>query len=483
MDILTQIKDYSLNDLSLALKNGDLSSRELTSACLDKIRRENEDINAYITVCADLAIKSAENADKILKNKENSHPLTGIPMALKDNICTKGVATTAASKILKNYVPPYDATAWNKLKNCGTVLLGKTNMDEFGMGSTTENSFIGATKNPLDQSLSAGGSSGGSAAAVASGSAFYALGSDTGGSIRLPAAFCGLVGLCPTYGSVSRYGLIAYASSLDRIAPVAKNSDDCKMVFDAIRGADPFDSTSANGNSECKKAENSLKNVKIAVISEFLDAKMSESVKNTMSFAIRNFEMLGAKVDMVSVPKIKHSVSAYYVISCAEVSSNLARYDGVRYGARPQDAHVGDFDELIEGARSAGFGKEARRRILLGTYVLSDENREKYYKSAVKYKNYITNTLNSLLCDYDIILSPVYGDAPPKLGCFEKDPVSFYENDLFCLPFSLAGLPSLCLPSGSLFGGLPVGIQISTKKFGEEFLFDAAKLYERTVGV
>lgn len=483
MDILNQIKDYSLNDLSLALKNGDLSSMELTSACLERITRENKNINAYITVCADLAMKSAETADKILKNSENAHPLTGIPMALKDNICTKGVATTAASKILKNYVPPYDATAWNKLKNCGAVLLGKTNMDEFGMGSTTENSFIGATKNPLDQSLSAGGSSGGSAAAIAQGSAFYALGSDTGGSVRLPAAFCGLVGLCPTYGSVSRYGLIAYASSLDRIAPIAKNVSDCKIVFDAIRGADPFDSTSANGNSECKKAKNLLKNIKIAVISEFLDAKMSESVKNTMSFAIKNFETLGAKVDMVSVPKIKHSVSAYYVISCAEVSSNLARYDGVRYGARPQDAHVGDFDELIDSTRSAGFGKEARRRILLGTYMLSDENREKYYKSAVKYKNYITKALECLLDTYDIILSPIYGDLPPKLGSFEKDPVSFYENDLFCLPFSLAGLPSLCLPSGSLFGGLPVGIQISTKRFGEEFLFDAAKLYERTVGV
>ena len=480
MKICDQINDLSLKEVAACLKNREFSSTELTLSCLENI---DQDTNAYITVCEQSALKEAEKADKLIKNGENTHILTGIPMALKDNICTEGIKTTAASKILENYVPPYDATAWKRLQNCGAVLLGKTNMDEFGMGSTAENSFAGATKNPLDKNLSAGGSSGGSAAAVAERSAFYALGSDTGGSIRLPAAFCGLVGLCPTYGAVSRYGLIAYASSLDRVAPIAKSVSDCRVVFDTVKGADPFDATSMTPpESDCKKVQSTPKNIKIAVISHFWDAKMSEDVKNALTLAIKNFESLGARVDVVSVLNVEHSVPAYYIISCAEVSSNLARYDSVRYGVRPQNGNLGGFDELINVARSEGFGKEACRRILLGTYMLSDENREKYYKNAVKYKNYITKALDCLLDTYDIILSPVYGDLPPKLGSFEKDPVSFYENDLFCLPFSLAGLPSLCLPSGSLAGGLPVGIQLTTKRFGEKLLFDVAELYEGQVG-
>ena len=480
MKICDQINDLSLKGVAACLKNREFSSTELTLSCLENT---DQDTNAYITVCRESALKEAKKADKLIQNGENTHILTGIPMALKDNICTEGVKTTAASKILENYVPTYNATAWQKLLDQGAILVGKTNMDEFGMGSTTENSFVGAVKNPLAPDRSAGGSSGGSAAAVAEGSAFYALGSDTGGSIRLPAAFCGLVGLCPTYGAVSRYGLIAYASSLDRIAPIAKNVPDCRLVFDTVKGADTFDATSMiRSESDCKKVENSLKNIKIAVISQFWDAKMSEDVKNALTLAIKKFESLGAKVDVVSVENIGHAVSAYYVISCAEVSSNLARYDSVRYGVRPQNGNLGGFDELINAARSEGFGKEACRRILLGTYMLSDDNREKYYKNAVKYKNYITKALDCLLDTYDIILSPVYGDLPPRLGSFEKDPVSFYENDLFCLPFSLAGLPSLCLPSGSFSDGLPVGIQLSTKRFGEKLLFDVAELYEGQVG-
>lgn len=481
MNIFNEVKEFSINDLSCALKSKEFTSKELTQAYLERIEQQNGDTNAYITICADLALKSAQNADQILKNTENPHILTGIPMAIKDNICTKGIKTTAASKMLKNHVPAYDASVWQRLQGSGAVLLGKTNMDEFGMGSTTENSAFGAVKNPLDKTRSAGGSSGGSAAAVADGMAVYALGSDTGGSIRLPAAFCNLVGLCPTYGGVSRYGLISYASSLDRIAPIAKSAKDCQTVFDAIKGKDFNDPTSNVPYGNKKRAQNSLDGIKIAMISQFLDTKMTPEVKNALIFAAKKLETLGAVVDIVDVSRIEHCVSAYYIISCAESCSNLARYDSVRYGTRASIGKSDSFNDLIERARSCGFGEEVRRRILLGTYMLSDENREKYYKNAVKYKNHITNKLDSVLDRYDIILSPVYADLPPRLGSFAKDPVSFYENDIFCLPFSLSGLPSLCLPSGQVCDGLPIGIQLSTKRFCEDLLFDTAKIYEKEV--
>lgn len=475
------ILKMGINEAALALRSKKISSVELTRACLERID-QNADTGAFITVCRENALQKAKIADQMIKNGENLHILTGIPMAIKDNICTKGIRTTCASRMLEGYIPTYGATAAEKLSDTFAVLLGKTNMDEFGMGSTTENSAFGATHNPLNKNLSAGGSSGGSAAAVSGGMAFYALGSDTGGSIRLPAAFCNLVGLCPTYGAISRHGLIAYASSLDRIAPIAKSAKDCKLVFDALKGADPMDQTCQYPfTTSSKSVTGDLKNVKIAVISQFLDQKMDAGVKNAFSSTLLRFKELGAQVEYVSVENVLHSVGAYYVISCAEASSNLARYDGVRVGAIPDGICAENYHEFIQEVRGKMLGKEVRRRIMLGTFMLSDENREKYYKNAVKFKNHITVALESVLDRYDLILSPVYADTPPALGNFEKSPVSFYEKDVFCLPFSLAGLPSLALPCGELAGGMPVGIQISAKKFCEDLLFDVAQIYEEAL--
>jgi len=480
-DLLKQIHKLSLREVSSLIQSSQISSRELTQACLERM---DADTNAYITVCEKSALRDADLADKMIKNGENGCVLTGIPMAIKDNICTRGIKTTCASKMLADHTPVYDATAYKSLKERGAVLIGKTNMDEFGMGSTTENSAFGAVKNPLDKNRSAGGSSGGSAAAVADGSAFYALGSDTGGSIRLPAAFCGLVGLCPTYGAVSRYGLIAYASSLDRVAPIAKSVRDCRAVFDAIKGTDSLDQTSYYpSKNTSKRLENDLNGVKIAIISQLWESKMNEKVKIALQKCVSRFEELGAAIDLVDISDIEHSVSAYYIISCAQVSSNLARYDGVRYGSRDNNRRFGSYEELATTLRSENFGKEARRRILLGTYMLSAENREKYYKSAVNYQRYIQNKLKNVLSSYDLILSPVYADLPPMLGDFEKDPVSFYENDLFCLPFSLAKLPSICLPTSFWADGLPVGFQLCADSFCEELLFDVAEIYERRAGI
>ena len=479
-NILKQIQGSQISEISKLLKSSQISSKELTLSCLENISA-NVDSNTYITVCAESALKDAEMADKLIKSGENTHALTGIPMAIKDNICTSGTLTTCASRMLREHVPVYDATAFNRLKACNAVLIGKTNMDEFGMGSTCENSAFGSVKNPLDRTRSAGGSSGGSASAIAEGTAIFSLGSDTGGSIRLPAAFCGLVGLCPTYGSISRHGLISYASSLDRVAPLAKSVDDCKLVFDAVKSDDNFDKTCIYQNRASKRIENDLKGVKIAMISQLWNQKMNPEVKNALEKCAARFEELGADIDYIDIANIEHSVAAYYIISCAEVSSNLARYDGVRYGSRATKASFESFEELATLTRQENFGKEVRRRILLGTFMLSADNREKYYKNAVKYRNYIQNELENVLGTYDLILSPVFADTPPKLGEFEKDPVSFYENDLFCLPFSLAKIPSICLPSGFHADSMPVGFQLSANAFCEEILFDVAKIYERQV--
>ena len=457
------------------LRSGKISSVELTEEYLRKIEVLNPEINAYVSVNAEKALRAANAADERIARGE-ADTLTGIPFAIKDNIATKGEETTCCSRILKGYKPTYDATVYEKLCAHGAVVLGKNNMDEFAMGSSTETSCYGAAYNPHDRGYVPGGSSGGGAAAVAAGIATYALGSDTGGSIRQPAAFCGVVGLKPTYGAVSRYGLIAYGSSLDQIGPIAASVEDAAIVFDAIKGADKRDQTSSGGTEPAAdKLDGNVKGLRIGVAEEYFDGLGAE-MREKFDAAIELFARLGAKIVRLSVPGIKLALPAYYIIACAEASSNLGRYDGIRFGYRAEK--YDSVDDMICKTRTEGFGKEVQRRIMLGTYVLSAGYYDAYYKKACKLRAGITASFAEAFASCDVLLAPTVPNTAFPLGYTGKNRIEMYLSDICTVPVNIAGLPAVSLPCGKDADGMPVGMQLIGRKFDEETILRAAYAYE-----
>jgi len=460
------------------LKDKKISSVELTKACLERIEKVEPKLKALVSVTGKLALKQAEKADQRIAAGD-IEPLTGIPVVLKDVLCTRGVKTTCSSKMLENFVPPYDATVVEKLNSCGAVTVGKANMDEFAMGSSTEHSAFFPTHNPWDLDRVPGGSSGGSAVAVAADEGIFALGSDTGGSIRQPAGFCSVVGMKPTYGRVSRYGLVAFASSLDQIGPLTKDVTDCALVLNAISGFDDRDSTSVPEPTPdyTKCLDGDLKGLKLGVPQEYFVKGMQPEVETALSAAIEKLEGLGAKVDRnVSLPSTPYALPVYYIIAPSEASANLARYDGVKYGFSYKDTD--SMWEAMEKTRQYGFGDEVKRRIMLGTYALSAGYYDAYYLKAQKVRTLIRREFDQAFEKYDALITPTSPTVPFKIGEKLDDPVQMYLSDVCTLPINIAGVPGISIPAG--FGnGLPIGMQIIGKPFGEEAILKVAYAYEQ----
>lgn len=464
------IIDMTINDMAAALAAKEFSSVEATKEHLARIEKMDREINSYIRVTPEQALAAAEASDKRRAEGKAFGPLDGIPMAVKDIICTKGVNTTCASKILQSYVPPYNATCWQKLENIGAVSLGKLNMDEFAMGSSTETSAFGVCRNPFDKDCVPGGSSGGSAAAVAADMAVYTLGTDTGGSIRQPAHFCGVVGLKPTYGRVSRFGVIPYASSLDQVGVLAKTCADAGIVLSAISGKDPMDSTSAEQPVPDYAAAcgQSLKGLKVGIAREFVEAGIDPEILAELNKAAKALEEAGAVVEEISLPHTSYALPTYYVLASAEASSNLARYDGVRFGMRVDADHLHSM--MIE-TRNAGFGDEVKRRIMLGTYALSSGYYDAYYNKTLQVRTLIKQDYDNVFAaGFDCILTPPAPSAAFKLGQNTDDPLTMYMQDICTVPVNLAGLPALVVPMALNSEGLPMGVQLIGAPFGEEKL-------------
>lgn len=470
----------TIHEYAELLKQRKLSSVELTKQYLARIEKADAQIGSYITVCPDDALAAAGKADERIARGEATL-LTGIPVGIKDNICTEGITTTCASKMLYNFVPPYDATVTKRLKNEGAVILGKLNMDEFAMGSSTESSYFKKTKNPYDLTRVPGGSSGGSAASVSADLAPYALGSDTGGSIRQPAAFCGNVGLKPTYGLVSRFGLIAFASSLDQIGSFTKDVTDCAIVLNAIAGYDKMDSTSVDADKTdyTKALGLPLKGMKVGVPKQYLESGIQTEIKEAVENAIKVYEMLGAECEECSLPLSKYALPAYYLISSAEASSNLARFDGIKYGYRAEEYH--GLTDLYEITRSEGFGEEVKRRIMLGTYALSSGYYDAYYKKAQQVRGLIKRDFAACFEKYDVLLTPTTPTTAYKFG-EKSDPVAMYMGDICTVAVNIAGLPAISIPAGLDKKGMPIGIQLIANSFDERKLLTAAFAYERETG-
>lgn len=464
-----------------SLDAGEYSSLELTKAFLEEIEDRDPTLCAYLTVCKDEALLAAEKCDKERRIGDKLPLLHGIPYALKDNICTKGIKTTCASKMLSEYVPPYSAFVYERLQGSGAVLLGKTNMDEFAMGASGENSAFGLIRNPLDTSRVPGGSSGGSAAAVAGGEAVFALGSDTGGSVRQPAALCGVVGMKPTYSSVSRYGLVAFASSLEQIGPITKTVWDNAAVLSAILGRDTRDCTSLErkDGSLLSGIKDGVKGLKIGVAKEFFEEGVSSDVKEAVLSAVLDYKAMGAELTEVSIPSLRYALGAYYVISSAEASSNLARFDGVRYGYRAENYE--SVDQLYVNSRSCGFGDEVKRRIMLGTFALSQGYYDEYYKKALKIRNLISAEFDAAFEKCHIIVTPTAPTVAGKIGTM-ADVTEQYGGDICTVPVNLAGLPAISVPCGKGEDGLPVGMQLIGPRFSESALYRAAYAYENKGG-
>ena len=470
----------TIHEYAELLKQKKLSSVELTKQYLARIEKADAQIGSYITVCPDEALATAGKADERIARGEATL-LTGIPVGIKDNICTEGIKTTCASKMLYNFVPPYDATVTKRLKNEGAVILGKLNMDEFAMGSSTESSYFKKTKNPYDLTRVPGGSSGGSAASVSADLAPYALGSDTGGSIRQPAAFCGNVGLKPTYGLVSRFGLIAFASSLDQIGSFTKDVTDCAIVLNAIAGYDKMDSTSVDADKTdyTKALGLPLKGMKIGVPKQYLESGIQTEIKEAVENAIKVYEMLGAECEECSLPLSKFALPAYYLISSAEASSNLARFDGIKYGYRAEEYH--GLTDLYEITRSEGFGEGVKRRIMLGTYALSSGYYDAYYKKAQQVRGLIKRDFAACFEKYDVLLTPTTPTTAYKFG-EKSDPVAMYMGDICTVAVNIAGLPAISIPAGLDKKGMPIGIQLIANSLDERKLLTAAFAYERETG-
>ncbi|WP_020677427.1 Asp-tRNA(Asn)/Glu-tRNA(Gln) amidotransferase subunit GatA [Geopsychrobacter electrodiphilus] len=466
----------NIRQLQQALRDGQTSAVELTRACLDRIAARNEQINAFVTVCAAEALTAAAEADLKLAAGEGG-PLTGIPIAVKDIFNTEGVRTSCGSRILENYVAPYDATAFARLKAQGAILLGKLNMDEFAMGSSNENSASGPVCNPWNVERVPGGSSGGSAAALADGQAFATLGTDTGGSIRQPASFCGVVGIKPTYGRVSRYGVIAYASSLDQVGPLASCVEDAALMLGTIAGYDAADSTSVDCPvpDYLASLNQGVKGLKIGLPREYFIEGLDPAVKQAVEAAIEVYRSLGAEIIEVSLPHTDYAVACYYLIATAEASSNLARYDGVRFGKREQGE--AGLTGMYEATRALGFGDEVKRRIMLGTYALSSGYYDAYYLKAQKVRTLIREDFLKAFDQVDLLLTPVSPTAAFKIGEKTDDPLQMYLSDIFTIPVNLAGTCALSLPCG-MDGALPVGLQLIGKPFDEATLLQAAQAFE-----
>ncbi|MDO6783607.1 Asp-tRNA(Asn)/Glu-tRNA(Gln) amidotransferase subunit GatA [Neptunomonas phycophila] len=469
--------DKTLAELSTSLEKGDFSSVELTQAYLDLIKAKDSTYNSYITVTDELALQQAQAADE-RRQQGQATALTGVPIAHKDIFCTLGVKTSAGSKMLDNFISPYDATVVSNFNNAGAITLGKTNMDEFAMGSSNENSYYGACRNPWDTNRVPGGSSGGSAAAVAAGLAPAATGTDTGGSIRQPAAFCNLTGLKPTYGRVSRFGMIAYASSLDQGGPMARTAHDCALMLNVMAGVDGNDSTSADHPVADYTAtlDQPLSGLKIGLPKEFFSEQLNPEIATLVQSAIKEYEALGATVKEVSLPNTALSVPAYYIIAPSEASSNLSRFDGVRYGHRCSDPK--DLEDMYKRTRGEGFGSEVKRRILVGTYALSEGFYDAYYKKAQQIRRLIQQDFVRVLSDVDVIMGPTTPTTAFNIGEKTTDPVEMYMEDIFTLSLNLAGLPGMSIPCG-FSNGLPVGLQIIGNYFAEEKLLNVAHKYQQ----
>ncbi|MDD3946677.1 MAG: Asp-tRNA(Asn)/Glu-tRNA(Gln) amidotransferase subunit GatA [Clostridia bacterium] len=466
--------------LGAKLRRGEITCTELTQQYLQAIQTEDPSVHAYVKVTSEQALQQAAAIDAAFMRGEELNPLAGIPMAIKDNMTIKGIETTCCSKILQGYKPTYHASVWEKLSKAGAVLLGKTNMDEFAMGSTCESSRFGPTYNPRNLSYVPGGSSGGSAAAVAANTAVYALGSDTGGSIRQPAGFCGIVGLKPTYGAVSRYGLIAYASSLDQIGPLTPTVKDAALVFDAIKGYDTKDHTSRKdipATSVADKLNRSVKGKRLGVAKEYFE-DLDSGMKDAVYQAIAHYESEGAQIVEVELPLLKHAVPVYYILACAEASSNLGRYDGIRYGFRAEK--YTDINDMIMRTRSEGFGKEVQRRIMLGTYVLSSGYFDAYYKKAQLLRNQIISSFDTLFTKCDALVAPIAPRTAFPLNYASDNIIETYLSDIYTVPVNIAGLPAVSLPCGKDAKGLPIGMQLIGKQFDEETILNLAANFERS---
>ena len=456
--------------LSQKLQSGEITSVQLTEQYISAIEARNPELNAYVHLTFDEARANAQAADKMIKEGKAT-ALTGIPFTLKDNIATDGLPTTCCSKILQGLKPYYDATVWSKLKAQGAVLLGKTNMDEFAMGSTSETSYFGAPKNPVDTTRVTGGSSGGGAAAVCANLAAYALGSDTGGSIRQPASFCGIVGFKPTYGAVSRYGLLAYGSSLDQIGPMAQSVTDAAIIYDAIRGEDKADGTSCPTPAQKTVLKGGIKGLKIGVAEEYFDG-ISPEIKGAIDDMISAYEKGGAEIVKVSIPALKLALPVYYIIACAEASSNLGRYDGIRYGFRA--SNYTSVDDMITRTRTEGFGKEVKKRIMLGTYVLSSGYFDAYYKKACLLRKTVESQMAEAFEKCDVLFAPTAPNTAFTMGYSGGNAVETYLSDVCTVPVNIAGLPAISIPCGKDKNGLPIGMQIIGKKFSDALVLDTA---------
>ena len=466
--------------LSRMLSEKQISCVELTRAYLDAIEQEDNKLHAYITVTPETALQTAETVDARIAAGKTLRPLEGIPMTLKDNLSTAGIETTCASKMLQGYRPIYDATVWKLLREQNAVLLGKTNMDEFAMGSSCETSYFGGSVNPHNTNHVAGGSSGGVASAVAGNLAAYGLGSDTGGSIRQPASFCGVVGLKPTYGAVSRYGLIAYASSLDQIGPITTCVEDAALVYDAIAQYDPMDSTSQGRQSSALPAlRNDIRGMKIGVPNEYFEG-LSDEVNASMKEALRAYESMGAQIVRFPLSPLKYALPVYYILACAEAASNLGRYDGIRYGYRAENYQT--IHEMVCKTRSEGFGKEVQRRILLGNYVLSSGYYEAYYKKAQNLRGAIVKGFDDAFAACDVIMAPTVPMTAFPCGRTHSDPTEDYLTDICTVPINIAGLPAVSVPCGFDGKGLPIGMQLIGPRFHEAQVLNAAYAFERETG-
>lgn len=482
MDILA----YSAVELAQAIKAGETTAVEAMKAVLDRIDASEESIHAYVTIDREAALAKAEAVQKQIEAGELTGPLAGVPVAIKDNMCTEGVLTTCSSRILGNFIPTFTAEAVKNLEKAGAVMIGKTNMDEFAMGSTTETSAYGVTRNPWNTEHVPGGSSGGSAAAVAAEECFFALGSDTGGSIRQPASFCGVVGLKPTYGTVSRYGLIAYGSSLDQIGPLTKNVTDCATVMEAIASHDTKDSTSIDRAAIGKDTDftsaliEDVKGMKIGIPRDYFGDGLDSEVKEAVLAAARALEAKGAIVEEFDLSLVEYAIPTYYTIAAAEASSNLERFDGIKYGYRTPEYE--GLHNMYKKTRSEGFGPEVKRRIMLGSFVLSSGYYDAYYLKALRVKAMIRKAFDDAFSKYDLILGPVAPTTAPKLGESLSDPLKMYLGDIYTISVNLAGLPGISVPCGVDSQGLPIGMQLLADSFEEKKLIQAAYTYEKIRG-
>ncbi len=477
-----QITELTALELGRAIKKREISAREAAEASYRRIEETDGELNAYVTLDRDRALKRADTVQAGIDDGRLTGPLAGVPVAVKDNICTKGLRTTCCSKILYNFVPPYSAQAVRNMEDAGAVILGKTNMDEFAMGSTTETSAFGPARNPWDTNHVPGGSSGGSCVAVAAGEAPYAIGSDTGGSIRQPASFCGIVGCKPTYGTVSRYGLIAYGSSLDQIGPIAKNVSDCAAILEMLASHDAKDSTSVS-RSDCDFTAalvDDVKGLRIGIPSDYLGEGLDDEVEKAVLQAADILRAKGAIVEEFDLSLVEYAIPAYYVIASAEASSNLARFDGVKYGYRAEDCE--GLHDMYKKSRSEGFGEEVKRRIMLGSFVLSSGYYDAYYLKALRTKALIKQSFDRAFEKYDVILAPAAPTTAPKLGESLSDPLKMYLGDIYTISVNLAGLPGISVPCALDSAGLPIGVQMIGDCFKEKEIIRAAYAFEQARG-